>query len=99
MAGGRLSSWSELRSDAFAVSSIWTRTEMTAGFTLATRSAKPAGCWWVAGCWVSAARAPDIHDGDKRVYPIGPPNATIAPMPATEASSTRRRRETIREYR
>ena len=43
----------------FEVSSIRTRTEMTAGFTFATRSANPVGCW----CWLSA-RALEVHAGN-----------------------------------
>ena len=42
-----------------AEAGIFTRTEMTAGFTLATRSAKPDGCCNVE----SAALAADVQAG------------------------------------
>ena len=69
-----------------ADSSILTRTEMTAGLTLATRSANPAG--EVAA---SAACAPDSGERS-RARNVAGPAATIAiTRPATDAISARRR--------
>src|ERR1019366_2337514 len=66
---------------------IFTRTDMTAGFTLAIRSAKSAGCWTdSAACtWLD-------QDGSETCRkPLGPPSSTASATPATDPISTRRR--------
>src|SRR5271169_1723112 len=76
-----------------ADASIFTRTEITAGFTLATRSAKPAGCCVIE----SAALAVDVLKAcDQFVF--GPASNNAAPTPATEANSVMRRAESARPF-
>src|ERR1700733_2443407 len=79
-----LSLLSSLMLAMFAVSSILTRTEMTAGFTLVTRSANPAG----ADDAASAACAVD-HTGIGK-YPAGPATKPAAPRTATEPTTAGR---------
>src|SRR5690242_16904269 len=71
-----------------AVWSILTFTEITAGFTLLIRSAKPTGpdCTWIGAAEAGALNWPDAS----------PPNASAEPMMATEPSSARRRRGRMR---
>ncbi len=66
--------------------SILTRTEMTAGFTFATRSAKLAGA--VA---TSAACAADTGAKSMARNVAGPPAIIAMPRPATDARSATRR--------
>ena len=64
-------------------SSIFTRTEITAGFTLATRSAKLSGCVIVE----SAACAADTDAGRLiGTYPPGPAKSTVPPRMTVDAN-------------
>ena len=76
-----------------AEAGIFTRTEITAGFTLVTRSAKPAGCCVVE----SAALALDVSKAcDQLVF--GPASNKAAPTPATEANSVMRRADSAKPF-
>src|SRR6516165_2863233 len=59
---------------------------MTAGFTLAIRSANPAGPCWLCDVAVAAKAGAESWP-----YPDGPPNSMAEPSSATEPSSVRRR--------
>src|SRR5262249_4942231 len=65
--------------------STLTRTEITAGFTFSTMSAKPTGRWPVS------ARALAANEGSPSCGAPGLVNSTAAPRPATLAISARRR--------
>ena len=67
------------------------RTEITAGFTLATMSAKPVGC-----SMFSAATAVPVHAGPLTARnALGPVSRTAKPRPATDAINVTRRAESL----